>query len=92
MPGTQIVDAIIFDPRQQREILTYSQLHIAQEFSANAIRDLNLDGEQILLMDRQYVFVSAQLKERLQQSRFKDLRFTEGLSKFAGAGKLTTQP
>lgn len=35
-------------------------------------------------MDGRWVFVSSLLKQRLEISRFKYLRFTEGLSEFAG--------
>ena len=84
LPQFEVVDAIIYEPWQKQEIRTHKQLLIDRRFSADMIKDMHLDGEQFLLMDRQYVFVTGPLRERLQTSRFKYLRFTEGLTDFAG--------
>jgi hypothetical protein len=80
----QIADATIYDPRTKEEIRGYRQLKINQHFSLDMIRDLNLDGERFLLKDGSYVFASPDLKQRLEFSPFRYLRFTEGLSEFAG--------
>jgi hypothetical protein len=98
LPGLEIIDAIIYEPWQEKEIRTHKQLLIDQQFSSDMIRntdqpsspdtihqDIDLDGERFLLMDRQYVFVSGPLRELLEASRFKYLRFTEGLNEFAAA-------
>lgn len=78
-----IVDAIIYDPTHKEEIRTHRQLKIEQHFSADMIGDINLDGERILLMDNCYIFISPQLKRRLEHSEFQYLRFSEGLNEFA---------
>jgi hypothetical protein len=80
----EVVEAVIYDPRRRREIRTYKELRIGQRFSSDMIRDINLDGERVLLMDGASVFVSPALKERLEASPFAYLRFTEGLSEFVG--------
>ena len=81
LPKMKIIDAIIYEPWQKKEIRTHKQLLIDQQFSSDMIqnidqpnspdivqREIDLDGEQFLLMDRQYVFVSAALRERLDAS------------------------
>ena len=83
LPRLTIANAILYDPRSTREIRTHRQLLIDQRFFSNMIRDIDLDGERLLLMDNRYVFVSPLLKERLERSPVQYLRFTEGLSHFA---------
>ena len=84
LPRLEIIGAVIYDPRKKQEIHTYKRLQITQRFSSDMIRDINLDGERFLLMGETYLFVSHLLKQRLEAMPFKYLRFTEGLSEFAG--------
>lgn len=84
LPRLEVIAAIIYDPRKDQEIRTYRQLRISQHFSSDMIRDINLDEEKFLIMSGTYLFVSPLLKQRLDASPFKYLRFTEGLSEFAG--------
>jgi hypothetical protein len=84
LPRLEIIDALIYEPRQRREIRTHRRLRIGQQFSSDMIRDVNIDGERLMVMDGRYVFVSPPLKERLESSPFNYIRFTEGLSGFAG--------
>jgi len=81
--GVHIADATIYDPRRKEEIRSYKQLKIDQRFSSGMIRDLDLEGERFLLMDDTYLFVSPDLRRRLESSPFRYLQFTEGLSEFA---------
>jgi len=91
LPQLEIVDAVVYDPRQKKEDRSYRQLRIGQSFSSDMIREINLDGEGFLLMDGRWVFVSPALKQRLESSPFKYLRFTEGLSEFAALGNITKE-
>lgn len=84
LPRLEVVDAVIYDPRRKQELRTYKRLRIGQRLSSDTIRDINLDGERVLLMDGGSVFVSLLLKQRLEASPFAYLQFTEGLSEFAG--------
>jgi hypothetical protein len=84
LPQLDIKDAIIYNPADKKEIRTYSQLKTGQHFSADMLGDIGLDGERIFLMNNSYLFVSEQLKRRLEDSEFQYLRFSEGLSEFAG--------
>lgn len=84
LPRLEIIDAVIYDPRKKQEIHAYRQLQITQRLFSDMIRDINLDGERFLLMGETYLFVSPLLKQRLEASPFKYLRFTEGLSEFVG--------
>ena len=86
LPRLEIIGAVVYDPRKKLEIHTYQQLQVDQGFSSDMIRDINLDGERFLLMGERYLFVSPLLKQRLEMSPFKYLRFTEGLSEFATNG------
>lgn len=83
LPQLIIDDAIIYDPKNKIEIQTHRQMHIGQHFSADMIRDINLDGERMLLMDNSHIFVSSLLKKRLESAGFQYLQFSEGLSDFA---------
>ncbi len=84
LPRLEIIGAVVYDPRKKQEIHTYRQLQITQRVSSDMIRDIDLDGERLLLMGETYLFVSPLLKQRLETSLFKYLRFTQGLSEFAG--------
>jgi hypothetical protein len=84
LPRLEIIDALIYDPLQKQEIRTHRQLQIGQQFPSDMIRDVDIDGERLMVMDGRYVFVSPLLKERLESSPFNYLRFTERLSGFAG--------
>lgn len=85
LPKLEMIAATIYEPWQKQEIRTHKQLLIQQQCSTEEIGDIDLDGERFLVMNREYVFVSGPLKERLAASPFKYLRFTEGLEGFAGA-------
>jgi len=84
LPQLKVVAAVIYDPRQNREIRTHEQLLIGERFSWDPAFECDLDGERILLMEGTYVFVSPTLKERLESSPFQYLRFSEGMRGFAG--------
>jgi len=84
LPCVEIIDAVIFDPRRKREIRPHKQLQIGQRFSSDMIRDINLDGERLLIMDDACLFASPLLKQRLEVSAFQYLRFSEALNEFAG--------
>jgi hypothetical protein len=84
LPRLDIIDAVIYDRRQKREIRSYRQFLIGQCFSSDMIRDIDLEGERFLVMDRSYLFASPLLKQRLENAGFGYLRFTEGLNEFAG--------
>ena len=75
--------AIIFDPRSSEEHRTHTRIHVGQYFKYDQISDLALDGNRLLTMDDQFLFVSPELKTQLEAGPFPYLRFTEGLSEFA---------
>lgn len=55
LPRVKMVDAVIYVPRNGQEIRTHRELRIGQRFSQDMIRDIDLDGERLLLMQDQYV-------------------------------------
>ena len=77
-------DALIYDPVAKEEIKTHLEIVLNQHFSSIDIRGINLDGDKLLMMDNQYIFVTPSLKDKLTKSEFSYLKFSEGLSEFAG--------
>ena len=76
--------AVLFNRGTGEELHTHVRLSVGQFFNQNQLLDLPLDGLRLLAMDDQYYFVSPELKAELEVSPFRYLRFTEGLSGFAG--------
>lgn len=76
-------DAVIWDRKNDKEYHSHKEVIINQHFSSEQINDINLDGDRILMMNNEYVFVSPTLKNKLEKSQFSYLKFSEGLSRFA---------
>ncbi len=83
LPSLRICSAVLHDPHEGQDITGYRELQITQHFSPDWYPDIDLDGERFLLMDSRYVFVSPDLKDRLENSVFHYLRFSKGLDRFA---------
>ncbi|MDO8332263.1 MAG: hypothetical protein Q7T36_17495 [Fluviicoccus sp.] len=81
----QYQQAVIYDPLSKEEITTHVRLRVGQLFNSEQIKDINLNGPRLLTMDDEYYFVSPELKVLLEKSSFSYLRFSEGLSGFAGS-------
>ncbi|WMS87059.1 hypothetical protein [Pleionea litopenaei] len=75
------VPTIIWDRPNDKEYSDYVRLDVNHHFTEDDINDLDLDGKQFLLMNKEYLFVSPELKVELESSRY-GFRFTEGLSFF----------
>jgi len=78
----EISPAIIWNRQIDKEFHTHHRIRIGQFFSPDQINDLNLDGDRLLIMNNESVFVSPGLKERLECAKLGFLRFTKGLSEF----------
>lgn len=76
--------AIIFSRRKNEEYRSHYKMLVNQFFSASEINDLNIDDDRFLIMEEEYLFVSPSLKEKLENSPFKYLKFSKGLESFAG--------
>jgi hypothetical protein len=74
---------VIYDPWSKEEIKTHARLRVTEFFELARIHDLALDGLRIFSMGEEYYFASPELKMLLEQSHFKYIRFSEGLSGFA---------
>jgi len=85
LEGVQFEQAVIYDPLSKQEITTHTRIRVAQLFSTEQIKDLNLRGPRLLLMNDEYYFVSPELKVLLEESSFTYLRFSEGLNGFAAS-------
>jgi hypothetical protein len=82
--GLRNVRAVIWHRRIDKEYATHSNLIVDRFFTSSTIDELDLTGNQVYSMDDRYLFVSPELKDRLQCSAFGYLRFSDGLSDFAG--------
>lgn len=78
-------DVVLFDRRSGQEFRTHVRVQVRQYFSSEQINDLDLSGLRLLTMNDQYYFASPELKERLEQSPFSYLCFSQGLEGFASA-------
>ncbi|WP_442782802.1 hypothetical protein [Collimonas fungivorans] len=76
--------AVLFDRLAGVEFRTHVRIKVGQYFKVDQIEDLGLTGPRILTMNDEYYFVSAELKAMLERSEFHYLRYSEGLSRFAG--------
>ena len=85
IPRVSYAPAIIWDAQRQTELTTHHRLKIGQCFDYDHINDLDLDGHRLLVMGESHLFVSPSLKRALEGDEFGFLRFSEGLSKFAGS-------
>ena len=77
--------AVLFDPVSGEEQYTLTRLRVSQFFRANELIDLSIEGLRLLTLNDQYYFVSPALKVQLEDGAFPYLRFSEGLSEFAGS-------
>jgi hypothetical protein len=84
IPNIEIVRAVVWDRASNVEIRTHWQVKIGQWFSADQIKDLDLNGERLLVLNDEHVFCSPALGRLLKDGGFPYLRFREGLEWFAG--------
>ena len=85
VPRISIQPAVIWHRGIGKEYSTHSRLMVDQCFTSSTINELDLTGNQLYSMDDCHLFVSPELKERLERFPFKYLRFSEGLSGFVAA-------
>jgi len=79
-----IQPAVIWNRRTDDHLLTHDSVSIGQSFGSHQINDLNIDGPRLLVLGKEYVFASPELRQMLIDSPFDWLTFTKGLSGFAG--------
>lgn len=78
-------DVVLFDRPSGREFRTHVRVQVRQYFTSEQINDLDVTGLRLLTMNDEYYFASPALKERLEQTSFDYLCFSQGLEGFAGA-------
>lgn len=79
-----IEDAVVWDRKSDIEYSGYKYVRINQHFNTDQINDIDVSGVRMLVLGNQYPFVSPELKNRLEQSKFSYLKFSEGLNGWAG--------
>ena len=79
--GIKFSDAEIIDNQVNSSCKSYVEMYIKHEFSSSEIDNIGVIGDRIYLMDKQYLFVTHDLKEKLLIKNFK-LSFSLGLTDF----------
>jgi hypothetical protein len=77
--------AVLFNPVSGEEQNALVRLRVGQFFRSNELSDFAIEGLRLLTLNDQYYFVSPALKVQLENGAFPYLRFSEGLSEFAGS-------
>lgn len=78
----EFVDAVVWDRGIDKEYKNYKQLIVRQYFTEENIAHLDLRRLQMYLFGLNYLFVSPELKELLENSEFDYLKFSEGFRNF----------
>lgn len=82
-----ILPAVIWNRRTNEHLLTHDSISIGQSFEMDQINDLNTDGPRLLVLGKEYVFASPELRQMLIDSPFDWLTFTKGRTGFVGEAK-----
>ncbi len=83
--GLSFEPAVIWHRRIDKEYRTHHNLIVGRFFTPSTINELDLTGSQVYSMNDRYFFISHELKQRLEDAPFGYLKFSEGLSGFAGS-------
>lgn len=75
--------AVIWHRRLDLEYSTHASLLVDQHITPETLGASDLSEERIYSMNDTHLFVSPALKDRLESSSFRYLRFSEGLADFA---------
>ena len=73
---------VLFDRSKVTELSTHSKMVVNHHFDSDQVKDIDITGKQFLLMSNQYLFVSPELKELLQEV-LPQFTYSKGLSNFA---------
>ena len=85
VPQVTFAPAIILNRATGEEYRSHLRVLVSKSFHADEIKSLDLDGLQLLAMNREHYFVSPSLKFALEANEFEFLEFSVGLSAFASA-------
>ena len=66
--GVSFKPAIIWDRQSNYEDNSYMQMNVDTQLNSDSIGSINLHGTQFLLMDERYLFVTPELKAKLELS------------------------
>lgn len=80
--GIEFKESVIWDRRSDTEYLNYREALIANHFNSDTINQVKPQGLGFYLMDKQYLFVSPELKTELENLFVDTFTFTEGLASF----------
>ena len=82
VPGLRIQPTVVTLPGGQGEVHSHCRIRVGQYFTLDQSRDLNLDGDRLLTLNDEYLFVTTSLRSKLEQAGFEYLKFSNGLSEF----------
>ncbi|TQV88290.1 hypothetical protein [Aliikangiella coralliicola] len=72
---------IIYDRTDESENSSYEQMIVNHHFHTTEFNDVDTSGKQFLLFNYEYLFVTSELKDILDKSKF-DFEFSYGFSNF----------
>ena len=78
----EIIDAIVWNRETEVEYKNYRQLVVNKYFTEENFQTQNLKGMQMYMYGNGNLFVSPELKELLEKSKFDYLSFSEGYIRF----------
>tara|TARA_B110000196_G_C21144824_1_gene665964 strand:+ start:560 stop:970 length:411 start_codon:yes stop_codon:yes gene_type:complete len=73
--------AIIWNRKNDTEDLSYTKMEVSHHFESENLNDIDIEGSQFLLLDNRYLFVSPELKVKLEASTL-NWTFSKGFGNF----------
>lgn len=73
--------AVIWDRKTDEEDHSFTQMVVNHHFDSENLNDINTEGSQFLILDNRYLFVSPELKGRLEPMNL-GLIFSRGFGDF----------
>ena len=74
----------IFRRSTGEELSDYVRLRIHRGFTDSDLKDIDLEGDRLILMNQEHLFATPTLCEKLKAEKISYIRLSPGLSQFAG--------
>ncbi len=82
IPLVKFKDAVVWNRKLDKEDKNFKQIIVSKYMIDENFEHLDLSGLQMYLYNDNSLFVSPKLKEKLENSEFNYLIFSEGFSRF----------
>ena len=83
VPRIRIEPAVVYLAGGQGQVHSHSRIRVGQYFTLDQSNDLNIEGDRLLTLNDESLFVTSSLKEKLEEAELEYLKFSKGLSEFA---------